>query len=214
MLAQNATAPFPRDGATKVQDNDHVFTWDSTLQKGKPTGMNKLELDQVSVSLTDGALKVSRPGGVWEIEQERLGSVRYSPKGTMLEEECVSDSPCRMIVFQIKDYTAEPWPTREGVPPQFPRINTVKLFEADRFTVWDQVWKPGEPIVRHAHYHRTATVFLVGGTIHTISDAGVSNPPFSRSLGEVLANVTFNPEAHVEEEVSGMPRAIWIEFTK
>jgi hypothetical protein len=214
MLAQNATSPFPRDGATRVQDNDHVLTWDTTLQKGKSTGMNKLDLDQVSVSLTEGATKITRPGGAWEIEQERLGSVRYSPKGTMLEEQCVSDTPCRMMVFQIKDYVAEPWPTREGVPPQFPRINTAKLFETDRFTVWDQVWKPGEPIVRHAHYHRTATVFLVGGTIHTISDAGVSNPPFSRSLGEVLANVTFNPEAHIEEEVSGLPRAIWIEFTK
>jgi hypothetical protein len=214
MLAQNATPPFPHDGATKVQDNDHVFTWDTTLQKGKSTGMNKLDLDQVSVSLTEAAIKISRPGGAWEIEQERLGSVRYNPKGTILEEECLSDTPCRMMVFQIKDYVAEPWPTREGIPPQFPRINTSKLFETDRFTVWDQVWKPGEPIVRHAHYHRTATVFLVGGTIHTISDTGVSNPPFSRSLGEVLANVTYNPEAHIEEEVSGLPRAIWIEFTK
>jgi len=213
-LAQNTTPAFPRDGATKVQDNDHVLTWDTTLQKGKSTGMNKLDLDQVSVSLTEGAIKITRPGGAWEIEQERLGSVRYNPKGTTLEQECLSDTPCRMMVFQIKDYVAEPWPTREGIPPQFPRINTSKLFETDRFTVWDQVWKPGEPIVRHAHYHRTATVFLVGGTIHTISDAGVSNPPFSRSLGEVLANVTYNPEAHVEEEVSGLPRAIWIEFTK
>src|SRR5579872_6728406 len=93
MLAQNATSPSPRDGATKVQDNDHVLTWDTTLQKGKSTGMNKLDLDQVSVSLTEGAMKITRPGGAWEIEQERLGSVRYSPKGTTLEEQCVSDTP-------------------------------------------------------------------------------------------------------------------------
>src|SRR5579863_1507478 len=93
MLAQNTTPPCPRDGAKKVQDNDHVFTWDTTLQKGQSTGMNKLDLDQVSVSLTDAAMKINHPGGAWEIEEERLGSVRYSPKGTILEEECISDSP-------------------------------------------------------------------------------------------------------------------------
>jgi hypothetical protein len=214
VLAQKTTPPFPRDGATKVQDNDRVFTWGSTLQKGKSTGMNKLDLDQVSVSLTEGAIKITRPDGTWDIEQERLGSVRYNPKGTTLQEECVSDTPCRVMVFQLKDYVPDPWPTREGIPPQFPRINTVKLFETDRFTVWDQVWKPGEPIVRHAHYHRTVTVFLQGGTIHTIPDSGIPNPPFTRSPGEVLANVTFNPDAHIEEGLSGTPRAIWIEFTK
>jgi hypothetical protein len=214
LLAQKAGPPFPRDGATKVQDNDRVFTWDTTLQKGKSSGPNKLDLDQVSVSLTEGARKFTRSDGTWEIEQERLGSVRYDPKGATLQEECLSDTPCRAMVFQLKDYVADPWPTREGVPPQFPRINTVKLFETDRITVWDQVWKPGEPIVRHAHYHRTVTVFLQGGTIHTIPDSGIPNPPFTRNLGEILANVTFNPDAHIEEGLTGLPRAIWIEFTK
>jgi hypothetical protein len=214
LSAQKTTPPFPRDGATKVQDNDRVFTWDTTLQKGKSSGPNKLDLDQVSVSLTEGAKKFTRPGGTWDIEQERLGSVRYDPKGTVLQEECISDTPCRAMVFQLKDYVPDPWPTREGVPPQFPRINTVKLFETDRITVWDQVWKPGEAIVRHAHYHRTVTVFLQGGTIHTIPDNGIPNPPFTRNPGEVLANVTFNPDAHIEEGLAGLPRAIWIEFTK
>jgi hypothetical protein len=214
VLAQKTTPPFPRDGATKVQDNDRVFTWDTTLLKSKPTGMNKLDMDQVAVSLTEGAIKISRPDGTWEIDQQRFGSVRYIPKGTVLGEECVSDVPCRQMVFQMKDYVPDPWPTREGIPGQFPRINTVKLFETDRFTVWDQVWKPGEPIVRHAHYHRTVTVFLAGGTIHTVSDNGTVNPPFTRYPGEVLANVTANPEAHIEEGLLGQPRAIWIEFTK
>jgi len=214
VIAQKAGPPFPRDGATKVQDNDRVFTWDTTLQKGKSVGPSKLDLDQVSVSLTEGAKKFTMSDGTWDIEQERLGSVRYDPKGTTLQEECISDTPCRAMVFQLKDYVSEPWPTREGVPPQFPRINTVKLFETDRITVWDQVWKPAEPIVRHAHYHRTVTVFLQGGTIHTIPDSGIPNPPFTRNPGEVLANVTFNPDAHIEEGLTGLPRAIWIEFTK
>jgi hypothetical protein len=214
MLAQKNGPAFPREGATKVQDNDRIVAWEVTYEKGKPTGMRKLDMDQVSVTLTEGAIKISRPDGTSSIEQQRFGSVRYEPKGTLVEQEGLSDTPSRAMVFQLKDYVPEPWPTREGVPAQFPRINTVKLFEADRITVWDQVWKPGEQIVRHAHYHRTAAVFLDGGMLHTISDNGVVNPSFARKPGEVISTTKYSPDAHIEEEVSGLPRAIWIEFTK
>ena len=176
--------------------------------------MQKLDMDQVFVAVTEGVIKITRPDGTWSIEEERLGSVRYEPKGTVVQEEGVSDTPCHAVVFQLKDYVPDPWPTREGVAAQFPRVNTVKLFETDRFTVWDQVWKPGEQITRHAHYHRTAAVFIEGGTLHTISDNGTVNPSFTRKPGEVISTTKYSPEAHIEEQVSGLPRAIWIEFTK
>jgi hypothetical protein len=214
MFAQKSGSPFPVGGATKVQDNDRVVAWDVTWGRGNSTGMYKLDMDQVIVTLTEGAIKVSKPDGTWSIEQERFGSVRFESKGTVVEEEGVSDTPCRQIVFQLKDYVPDPWPTREGVSAQFPRINTVKLFETDRITVWDQVWKPGDTVARHAHYHRTATVFLVGGTLHAIPESGAVTPPFTRSPGEVISTTKYSPEAHTEEEVSGIPRAIWIEFTK
>jgi hypothetical protein len=214
ILAQKSESQFPSDRATKVQDNDRCVIWDVTWGKGKSTGMHKLGMDQVSVTLTEGTIKVTRPDGTWSIEQERFGSVRFESKGTLLEEEGASDTPSREMVFQLKDFEPAPWPTTEGVPGQFPRINTAKLFETDRITVWDQVWKPGERVTRHAHYHRTATVFLEAGTMHTIPDSGVPNPPFTRKLGDVLSNTTFNPDAHEEEAISGLPRAIWIEFTR
>jgi hypothetical protein len=214
MLAQKSGPPFPREGAARVQDNDRIVAWDVTYEKGRPTGMVKLDMDQVTVTLTDGAIKIKRPDGTWSIEQERLGSVRYEPKGTVVDEEGVSDVPSRAMVFQLRDYVPDPWPTREGVAAQFPRINTVKLFETDRIVIWDQVWKPGEQVTRHAHYHRTAAVFLEGGALHTISDSGVVNPSFTRKPGEVISTTKYSPEAHIEEEVTGLPRAIWIEFIK
>jgi hypothetical protein len=214
MLAQKSAPPFPRDGATSVQDNDRIVAWDVTWAKGKSTGMRKLDMDQVSVTLAEGAIKITRPDGTWSIEQERFGSVRFELKGTVVEEEGVSDTPSRTMVFQLRDYVPDPWPTREGIPAQFPRINTVKLFENDRIVIWDQVWKPGEQITRHAHYHRTAAVFIEGGMLRTIPDSGVPNPPFARKPGEVISTVKYSPDAHIEEEVSGAPRAIWIEFTK
>jgi hypothetical protein len=214
LLAQKSSPPFPRDGAQKVQDNDRVIAWDVTYEKGKSTGMRKLNLDQVVVTLSDGAVKITRPDGTWSIEEERMGNVRYEPKGTTLEQEGVSDKPCHAVVFQLQEYKPEPWPTIPGVPAQFPRINTTKLFETDRIIVWDQVWKLGDKVSRHAHYHRTAAVFLQGGTIHSIPDSGVPNPPFTRKPGDVISTVKWNPDVHEEESISGAPRAIWIEFIK
>jgi hypothetical protein len=212
-LAQkDHSAAFPRDGATKIQDNERFAIWNVVWEKSKSSGMRKLDLDQISVTVTEGALKISRPDGTWSIEQHTSGSVRFEPKGTVIEEEGVSDTPCHETVFQLKDFVPVPWPVTEGVPNQFPRINTVKLFETDRVNVWDQVWKPGERITRHLHYHRTAAVFLQGGTIQSIQDGGIATEPFTRKSGEVISTATFRPVPHEEEQVAGLPRAIWIEF--
>ena len=210
-LAQGATAAFPM-GAKKVQDTEAFAIWDGTWHKGHSTGMQKVDLDQISVTLNDGALKVTRPDGSWSIEQERLGSVRFDPKGTMVAKELVSDTPSRVVVFQLKDVKIVPWERKEGIPGHFPRVNTTKLFETDRFAVWDQTWKPGDRITRHVHVDRVAAVFLDGGSIRSIASTGVAGNPFSRKLGDVINTTAPNLDPHEEEAVEGAPRAIWIQF--
>ena len=210
-VAQENGSLFPRD-AKKVQDSEVFAIWDGTWQKGQSTGMQKLELDQVSVTLTDGAVKVTRPDGTWSIEQERFGSVRFEPKGTVVAKELVSDTPSRVVVFQLKDVKPTPWERKEGIPGHFPRVNTVKLFESDRFAVWDQTWKPGDRITRHVHVDRVAAVFLDGGSIRSISGEGVAGKPFSRKLGDVINTTAPNLDPHEEEAVEGAPRAIWVQF--
>jgi hypothetical protein len=215
--AQKYKPPFPADLAKKVRENELLAIWDVTWDKGRSTGMRRLDLDQVSVTLTDGALKVTRPDGTWSIEQERLGDVRYESKGTVNAREGVSDQPSRTIVFQLKDAKPIKYPTVEGIPGQFPRVGAVKLFETDRINVWDQTWKAGLRITPHLHYAQTATVFLEGGKLRTIDQGKPPNPAFQRVMGEVVGGepipVTSPLTApHEEEEVEGSPRAIWIEF--
>jgi quercetin dioxygenase-like cupin family protein len=209
---QEYAPPFPRDWAKKVQESDRLLIWDVTWEKGKSTGMQEHRLDQVYVTLTEGAVKVTRPDGTWSIEQERPGSVRFVTKGTLDAEEGVSSEPSRAIVFQLKDFVPPKWPVTEGIPGQFPRVGTVKLFETDRIIVWDQTWKAGERIPRHLHYIQAAAVFLEGGMLRTISDQGVPAPPFSRKPGEVTIITSPLKAPHEEEQVKGSPRAIWIEF--
>jgi hypothetical protein len=210
-LAQENGSPFPRD-AKRVQDSEVFAIWDGAWQKGQSTGMQKLEMDQVSVTLADGALRVTKADGTWTIEQERFGSVRFEPKGTVVAKELVSETPSRVVVFQVKDVKITPWERKEGVPGHFPRVNTVKLFETDRIAVWDQTWKPGDRITRHVHIDRVAAVFLDGGSIRSISGAGVPGNPFSRKPGDVINTTSPNLDPHEEEGLEGPPRAIWVQF--
>src|ERR1700674_1438795 len=209
-LAQKYVPPFPRDGAKKVQETDGFVIWDVTWGNGKSTGMHELELDQVSVTLTEGAVKVSRPDGTWSIEQKRIGSVRFESKATVVAEEGVSDEPSRAMVFQLKESVPPKRPITEGVPGQFPGLGGVKLFETDRITVWDYSWKVGVLGIRHLHYNQSAAVFLEGGTIRSFAE-GVPARSYSRRAGDVI-----NPPAlkapHQEEAVEGSPRAIFIQF--
>jgi hypothetical protein len=208
--AQKYAPPLPRDGAKKIQETDGFVIWDVTWENGKSTGMHELELDQVSVTLTEGAVKVSRPDGTWGIEQERFGSVRFESKGTVVAEEGVSDEPSRAMVFQLKESVPPKRPVTEGVPGQFPRLGAVKLFETDRITVWDYSWKVGVLGARHLHYNQSAAVFLEGGTIRSFSE-GVPTRSVSRKAGDL----TYQPALkapHQEEAVEGSPRAIFIQF--
>jgi hypothetical protein len=208
--APKNSAAFPREFATEVKTSNGFAIWDVTWKKGKSTGMRELALDQVTVTLTEGAVKVSRSDGSWDIQQRRFGSVSFQSKGTIVEEEGVSDAPSRAIVFQIQDVAPTKWPTTEGVPGMFPRVGAVELFETDRIRIWDSAWKPGERIERHLHYIETAAVFLDGGVIRTIEN-GASNRPSARKSGDVIVSPPIKVP-HEEEQVEGTPRAIWVEF--
>ena len=209
-LGQKYAPPFPRDGAKKIQETDGFVIWEVLWEKGKSTGMQELERDQVSVILTEGAVKVSRSDGTWSIEQKRFGSVRFESKATVVAEEGVSDEPSRAMVFQLKDSVPPKRPSTEGVPGQFPRLGAVKLFETERITVWDYSWKVGALGSRHLHYNQSAAVFLEGGTIRSVSE-GMPTRSVTRKAGDL----TFQPPLkapHQEEAIEGSPRAIFIQF--
>ena len=205
-IAQKYPA-FPAAGAKKAQDTDAVVVWDVTWTRGQSTGMCELPLDQISVTLTEGAVKIAKPDGTWSIEQRRVGSVRYESKGTVEAEEGVSDPPGREMVFQLKDFVPAKAPAVEGMPGQFPRIGATELFETDRVKVWDATWKERTPL--HLHYTQTAAVFLDGGTIRSYSSEGERT--FSRASGYVLMGAPIKVP-HSEQQIDGSPRAIFIEF--
>ena len=210
--AQTSPPAFPTEGATLARENDFLAVWDVTRASEATAPLEELTMDQVSVTLTPAAVKVTGPDGEWAIEYEPLGFVRFEPRGTIRSIATVGDTPSRAVVFQIKTLPASSWPMTEGIPGQFPRAGAVKLFEVNGIRVWDQTWAAGVPIANHLHYAPTAAVFVSGGVLKTIDKNG-TNPPFSRSPGEVISSTSPMAFPYEEEHVLGQPRAIWLELT-
>jgi hypothetical protein len=208
-FAQEYPPSFPSHDAKMVLDNEAVAVWDVTWEKGKPTPMQECPLDQLSVTLNEGAVKVTKSGGTWAIEEETFGSVRLESKGTVEAKEGVSEQPSRQIIFQLKDYAPHNEPIIKGIPGQFPRPGATKLFETDRIIVWDTTWKELSQL--HAHYTHTAAVFIQGGTIHSFSPQGEGQRDVTHKAGDVIMGSLRNIP-HQEQQIEGSPRAIWIEF--
>ena len=184
--ASKFASPYPRDGALKLGESDRVIAWELLREKGAVSAMYQLPLDQVVVTLTEGAVRFTTPDGTSRVSQEKFGAVRFESKGSILQEEGLNEIPSRAIVFQLKDGPARKTPPVAGIPGQFPRINAVKLFETDRINVWDQVWLPNQTITNHLHYTQTVGVFLSGGKLLTRDLGKPSNAPFDRHQGELL----------------------------
>ena len=209
--AQPVSLGVPSGGATLVSENDLVAVWDVTRVFAADEALQELEADQVSVTLVPGTVKVTRPDGSWTVEHEPLGFVRFEVSGTRRSIVAVGDKSSRVVVFQVKARVESAWPKTDGIPGQFPRVGAEMLFETDEFRVWDQTWAEGVRIATHFHYVPTAAVFLDGGALRTLDENG-PNPPFSRRVGDVITSTSPMAIPHAEDQVSGQPRAIWLEF--
>ena len=199
-------APYPRDGVIKLGESDRVIAWEILRPKGAVSPLYELPLDQVLVTLTEGAVRFTAPDGASRITQEKFGAVRYETRGTIEQEEGLNDIASRAIVFQLKDGPARTLPMVKGIPGQFPRLNAVKLFETDRINVWDQVWLPNQTLTNHLHYTQTVGVFLIGGKLLTRDLGKPSGVPFERHQGEVLGVPPPRDEASLPGSGASDPR--------
>ena len=210
LLAQTYPPPFPREGATKLIENDRVVVWEVVWQKGKPTPMHQHPLDVAGVFLADGAVKIRTPDGQVRLrEHSPIGEVTFSAKGVTHSEEGVSDSPRRGIIIELKDTKVSAIAGPPGVPLAFPREGAKSLLDNPRLSVWDYQWVRGKPVPLHFHDKDVVVVFIEPGGLRSFPQGG--EPTVSaRKFGEV----SFNPRnrTHSEESIEGTPRGIIIEL--
>jgi hypothetical protein len=92
--------------------------------------MHEHPVDQLSVTLVGGTIRVTRVGDTPVVNESRLGSVTFTPKGTVHMEERLSDVAQRKIMLQLKSSES---PSDSGsTVAKVPLEGAVKLLENAR----------------------------------------------------------------------------------
>jgi quercetin dioxygenase-like cupin family protein len=92
---------WPREGATKVLENDRVVVWDYEFRVGRAIPLHFHDKDTVVVELAPGVTRsVPKDGAPQETTWEGLRA-RFAPRGRIHSEEAVSGAP-RAIAIEIK----------------------------------------------------------------------------------------------------------------
>jgi quercetin dioxygenase-like cupin family protein len=193
--------PYPRPTARSVLQNDRVNIWDVTWPKGEPTPMHQHTLDQLSITLRPGIIRLTTPGRPPTEGSSRYASVTFVRHGTIHQEEGRSDIPQHKIMLELKPSAAP----EAAVPGTSPGEGAVQLLDNQRLVAWDLTWHVGEVVHRPAEALDTVTVILEPGTLHT--DAGDK----AVAQGDVIYTPHGAP-ASTEEATAGSPRAIIVEL--
>ena len=208
-LAQNYPPPYPRVNANPILENDRVNIWEVVWPKGQPTAMHEHPFDQLSITLRGGAVRVTRFGGKPSENNSTVGSVAFTPKGTIHMEEGLSDVPQHKVMLELKPSLAGPEQPAGGVQAPF-RKGAVKLLENTRLTAWDFTWAPGQIVSIPAETLDSVTVFLEGGTIRSVTAQGEVKD-ISRNPGDVVYSA-HSAEIRTEQAVTGSPRAVVVQL--
>lgn len=210
LAAQAYPPPFPREGATKILENERVVVWDVTWEKGKPTPMHRHLVDLVGVTLVPGTVRVTlEDGSSREGQPDAVGAVSAGGKGLTHREEGTSDVPRRAILIEIKGAATQSLDRPEGVAPAWPREGATKILENDQVVVWDYRFQKDRPIPLHFHDKDTVVVELEPGVTRSIPQDGA---PHETTWQGMRARFAPRGRIHREEAVSGSPRGIVVEL--
>jgi quercetin dioxygenase-like cupin family protein len=204
-LAQTYPPAYPRPNATKFIDNDRVNVLEVYWPKGQPTPLHTHTIDQFSITLRGGLLRVGTADGKWgEAHMSQVASVNFVPAGTTHREEGMSEVPQHKIMLEVK-----PSPLHPDAHGTSPGDGAVKVFENNRLVAWDLSWKPGMRISRPAQTLDTVTVFIDGGTIRVADPTAPAD--ITWRAGEAIYAPHGTP-ARAETLTLGTPRAIIVEL--
>jgi hypothetical protein len=94
-------APFPRDGARQILDDDRVTAWDYLWASGPQALRYRPARETVIVWLGAGTLRVTAGDGAAQVSDVRAGTMHHMTRGSNETVEIVSGS-ARAILFQLK----------------------------------------------------------------------------------------------------------------
>ena len=155
--------PYPREGITKVFENDRVLVWSGVAGiKSRPTAMHRHVFDVAGVFLDDGGFqKNTAPDGsvTQSTAPTHRGDAVFRRKGATHIEEWLQDG-IRVVTVELKDVKPAPLADASALPSSFPREGARMRQESDRVSMWEYQWLPGRRVPVHFQ-HRDAVVIPI-----------------------------------------------------
>jgi hypothetical protein len=189
--AQPLPTPFPRDGATKLLENDRVIVWDvAWLKQAYPT--HRHLYDYAGVYYTSGDRVIVSERGARSPSSTVAWDTFFFRRGVTHSEEGASAEPLRAVFVELKETDPLGTTAADSQPPAFPGGLGKKVRESDRLVIWEFVPAPGPAPVPH-HHERDAVVV---------------------AFTNLKPSVTFVPRGtmHKDESVTGADRAYVFEL--
>ena len=171
----DAPPAYPRDGAIKVLENDHVIVWDIRwLKQDYPFHRHRYDHTGVYYSPGDRII-TSTEGEAREIHTDAW-NISFQLAGVTHTESGISDEPLRAVFIQIKRPVAGAIETNSSVP-QFPYDSPLERRSNERVRVWEY---DGDfsSTANSAHYHGNDAVVVwfdanTQANVHFISRGAV-----------------------------------------
>src|SRR5271156_3497855 len=117
LAQQDYPAPYPRPTAQSILQNDRVNIWSVTWPKGYATPMHEHYIDQLSITLVPGTIRLTTPGHAPTESSSKYASVTFVRHGTVHQEEGTSDIPQHKIMLEVKPSPANDTPSSVPATP-------------------------------------------------------------------------------------------------
>jgi quercetin dioxygenase-like cupin family protein len=159
---QSYPPAFPREGITKLFENERVIVWTGLFPQGKPTAMHEHKLPHVGVFLSAGRVRGTLLDGTTGVATVSKGAVTWGPAGRIHVEESL-EAGTRAIGIELKEF--RPRAQALKTPP-----NAKVVFENERVVAWDIAWA-SQVSASHTHDHDYVIVPLDEGDVrYTLAD--------------------------------------------
>ena len=176
----DAPPAYPREGATKILENQHVIVWDiSWLKQDYP--VHRHRYDHTGVYYSPGERIITSSEGEAREVQTPAWGISFQLAGVTHTESGISDEPLRAVFIQIKrPVTGGREPTSSL--PRFPSDAPLERRSNERVRVWEydesRLNTASANSPAHYHDHDAVVVWFDADTrpnVHFVAKGAIHN---------------------------------------